>query len=79
MADRTCPSPVRVGSLLSAAVPGLAGQLVEVRIHNEWRSVMSSEFARHCQPGRLRNGTLEVIVDNSPWLQEVTLREAELR
>ncbi|MFQ5898275.1 MAG: DUF721 domain-containing protein [Candidatus Methylomirabilia bacterium] len=79
MTDRRRSGPARVGSLLSAAVPRLAGQLVEVRIRNEWRSVMGAEFARHCQPGRLRNGTLELIVDNSPWLQEVTLREAQLR
>jgi len=70
--------PTPVGNLLGAAVPTLRGRLFEVRIRREWRELVGAEIARRCQPVELRNGTLELIVDNSPWLHELSLREAEL-
>jgi len=71
-------APTPVGSLLATAVPKLKERLLEERIRREWRSLVGPEIARRCQPRELKNGTLEVIVDNSPWLQELALREAEL-
>ena len=71
--------PTPVGSLLRTAVPKLAERLLEVRIHREWRELVGPDMARRCQPGELRSGTLDLTVDNSPWLQELALREAELR
>jgi len=71
--------PTPVGSLLGSAVPKLAERLLEVRIRREWRQLVGRETARRCQPGELRNRTLELIADNSPWLQELALRESELR
>ena len=37
-----------------------------------------AEIARRSRPGELRAGVLTVLVDNSPWLQEVTLRSTEI-
>ncbi len=71
-------TPTSVGSLLGTAVPKLAERLLEERIRRDWRQLLGPEIARRCQPKELRNGTLRVTVDNSPWLQEVALREAEL-
>lgn len=70
--------PTPVGNLLGVAVPALAERLLEARIRREWRQLIGPEIARRCRPGELRNGALELIVDNSPWLHELVLREAEL-
>lgn len=70
------PSPVE--SLLGAAVPQFAERLLEARIRREWRDLVGHQIARRCLPGELRSGTLTLIVDNSPWLQELALREPEL-
>lgn len=71
-------TPTPVGSLLGSAVPPLAERLLEERIRREWRSLSGPEIARRCQPKELRSGTLEIVTDNSPWLQELALRESEL-
>ena len=36
------------------------------------RDIAGPEMARRSRPGELRAGALTVLVDNSPWLQEVT-------
>ena len=41
-------------------------------------SIAGPEIARRSRPGELRAGVLTVLVDNSPWLQEVTLRSTEI-
>jgi hypothetical protein len=71
--------PTPVGSLLTAVLPGLGERLLETRIRREWEDVMGAEIARRSEPRELSDGGLHVIVDNSPWLQELTLREPELR
>lgn len=71
-------APVRVGDVLAAAVPELGERMIEETIRKEWRLTAGAELARRSQPGELRAGTLTVLVDNSPWLQEMTLRSAEL-
>lgn len=70
--------PRRVGDLLTAAVPGLAERMVEGRIRSEWARAVGGELARRSQPGELRAGVLEVLADNSPWLQELHMRTDEL-
>jgi hypothetical protein len=69
---------VRVGTLLTAAVPALAERMLEEAIRREWTQSVGLEAARRSRPGALRRGTLEVSVDNSPWLQELTLRSAAI-
>lgn len=78
MRARARPSPRRVGSLLTAAVPALEERLRERRIHAQWGDAVGPEIARRARPGRLDRGVLEVRVDNSPWLAELSLRQQEL-
>jgi hypothetical protein len=59
-------------------MPGLAEHLVEQQIRREWRQLVGPDVARRCQPGALSGDCLQVIVDNSPWLQEMTLRTSEI-
>lgn len=71
-------SPRPVGDLLVTAIPQLAERLVEHRLRRAWPSVVGHEVARRAQPLALSGGCLHVVVDNSPWLHELTLRGAEL-
>lgn len=71
-------SPVRVGNLLTRAVPALAERLLEESIRREWAQTVGPDAARRSRPISLRQGTLQVSVDNSPWLQELTLRSAAI-
>src|SRR5438093_9397974 len=71
-------APSAVGEILPRAVPGLADYLVEQDIKREWRRLVGPDVARRCQPGALAGECLQVIVDNSPWLQEMTLRTPEV-
>lgn len=72
-------SPTPVGALLTTVLPGLAERLLELRIRREWEALMGQDLARRAQPLTLSQGVLHVAVSNSPWLQELTLREPELR
>lgn len=78
MGTRGGRSPVRVGNLLTKALPALAERLLEETIRREWTQTVGPEAARRSRPVALRQGTLEVSVDNSPWLQELTLRAAAI-
>ncbi|MBI4610814.1 MAG: DUF721 domain-containing protein [Candidatus Rokubacteria bacterium] len=78
MAEIGSRTPARVGAFLDVAFPTVAERLLEARIRREWPHLMGPDVSRRCQPGELRNRTLELTVDNSPWLQELALREADL-
>ncbi len=78
MTRRNVSTPTPVGQLLTAALPPLADRLLALAVRREWPSLMGPQIARRSQPGDLRGDTLTVVVDNSPWLQELTLREGEL-
>jgi hypothetical protein len=65
---------VRVGSLLTSAVPALAERMLEQTIRRQWADIVGPDAARRSRPAALRAGILEIAVDNSPWLQELTLR-----
>jgi len=78
MGTRGGRSPVRVGNLLTAAVPALAERMLEQSVRREWTETVGPEASRRTRPGALRQGTLEVSVDNSPWLQELTLRSSAI-
>lgn len=71
-------SPVRVRDVLVAAVPELRERLIEETIRQEWSQLAGPELGRRSRPGRLKAGILDVTVDNSPWLHEMTLRSGEL-
>ena len=71
-------APRRVADLVASAVPQISARLQETRIRSRWSTLVGREIARRTQPGRLEHGCLSITVDNSPWLQELTLRQAEL-
>ena len=78
MKGARAPSPQRVGELLTAAVPALSEKLVEETVRKEWARTVPADLGRRSEPGPLRRGVLEVRADNSPWLQELTMRRGEL-
>jgi hypothetical protein len=71
-------APRSLADVLTAAVPQLAERLPEYRIRRAWTTLVGPDVARHARPQSLTAGVLHVVVDNSPWLHELTLRTAEL-
>src|SRR5260370_9410818 len=71
------PSPVRVGDVLLAALPALQERLLAERIRLGWRAAVGADLSRRSRPGELKAGTLTIMVDNSPLLQELSMRSAE--
>ncbi len=67
-----------MAELLVSAVPELRERLVAETIRRGWAAVVGPEVARHARPQSVTGECLHVVVDNSPWLQELTLRAAEL-
>ena len=59
-------------------MPGLRERLVAERIRRTWSALVGPDVARHAWPQGVTNGCLHVVVDNSPWLHEMTLRAEEL-
>ena len=72
------PAPRTVGDLLPSALPQIVDRLVELRIRAQWASIVGPDVARRTRPESLTGGTLRVVVDNSPWLHELTLRASNL-
>jgi hypothetical protein len=72
------PAPRAVGDLLSSALPQLSDRLLALHIRRDWASIVGRDAARRTRPDAISGGTLRVVVDNSPWLHELTLRTAEL-
>src|SRR5215510_9862852 len=71
-------APRSVADLLVSAVPDLRDRLLEHRIRRAWPGVVGSDAAKRAQPKGFADGCLTVVVDNSPWLHELTLRSEEL-
>jgi|SRR5919108_1788626 hypothetical protein len=71
-------SPRAVGELLVSALPQLEDRLLVRRMRRTWSRLVGAEIARRTQPQTLVNGCLSIVVDNSPWLHELTLRGPEL-
>ena len=74
----TWQAPRPVADVLVSALPQLSDRLLEVRLRRSWQALVGPDTARRSQPQALVNGCLTVVVDNSPWLHELTLRAAEL-
>jgi hypothetical protein len=70
--------PRIVGELLVSAVPQLQDRLLVQRLRRAWSTLAGVDVARRSQPQALVNGCLYVVVDNSPWLHELTLRAPDL-
>lgn len=71
-------SPRVVGELLLTAVPQLEDRLLVERLRRDWAALVGPDAARRCRPQALVNGCLQVVVDNSPWLSELTLLTPDL-
>jgi hypothetical protein len=72
------PAPRAVGDLLLSALPQISDRLTHFRLRQAWGTIVGRDVARRSRPDSFVGGTLRVVVDNSPWLHEMTLREAEL-
>jgi hypothetical protein len=72
------PAPRAVGELLSSALPQISDRLLALRIRRMWPSIVGRDVARRARPDAWSGGTLRIVVDNSPWLHELTLRAGEL-
>ena len=70
--------PRAIGELLLGALPQLGDRLLVQRMRRTWSAVVGGDVARRAQPQALVNGCLTIVVDNSPWLHELTLRVEEL-
>src|SRR5262249_16102984 len=71
-------APRAISELIVNALPELRERLVEEGIRRSWPAVVGADGARRSRPQRLTNGLLEIAVDNSPWLHELTLRAPDL-
>ena len=71
-------APRAVADILAAAVPQIADRVPEYRVQKAWNTLVGADVARRTRPQSLVNGCLHVVVDNSPWLSELTLRAPEL-
>lgn len=67
-----------MADLLVTAVPELRERLAEHHVKRVWSALVGADVARRAQPRSLVDGCLTVVVDNSPWLHELTLRADEL-
>ena len=72
------PAPRAVGDLLLSALPQISDRLTDLRIRRAWASIVGADVARRARPDGFLDRTLRVVVDNSPWLHELTLRETEV-
>jgi len=61
-----------------SALPQLEDRLLVQRMRRAWVALVGPDMARRARPQALVNGCLQVVVDNSPWLHELTLRAPEL-
>jgi len=61
-----------------SAMPQLQDRLLVQKLRAEWPALVGHEVARRTQPQALANGCLQVTVDNSPWLHEMTLRAPDV-
>jgi hypothetical protein len=71
-------APRIVGELLVSAMPQLEDRLLVQRLRRAWPGLVGAAIACRARPEALVEGCLQVVVDNSPWLHEMTLRGPEL-
>ena len=55
-----------------------AGKTLESRIIDEWQIIMPENAAEHTKPITIRNKTLIIMVSNSAWLHQLTLKKDEI-
>jgi len=72
--------PRRIGEVLPELMArwGYARVQSAEALEAAWREAAGSMMARYTQPGALRRKTLEVVVANSPLMQELTFQKPAL-
>lgn len=65
--------PVRIGDLLGALLAKYGYADLESRkaLEAAWQGAADDKTRKHTRLGSLRRGTLEILVDNAPLLQEL--------
>jgi predicted nucleic acid-binding Zn ribbon protein len=73
-------TPRRLGTELDAVLEriGLARAVERHSVFREWEERVGAEIARAARPHRVDGDTLIVRVASSAWLNELSLRQAEL-
>lgn len=57
---------------------GLGMKLLEARLHQEWEGLVGAILAKHSSPGSIRYRKLNVIADNSIWLQQLVFLKPQI-
>lgn len=67
--------PARAGDLLAALGEnlGFSDKLRQYRAFQIWEAVVGPQIAAHAHPARIRDGVLEVKVDQPVWMQQLQL------
>jgi predicted nucleic acid-binding Zn ribbon protein len=68
------------GTLLSQFLQqsGLAGKLHTYEAFLVWDEVVGPQIAAHAKPARIRDGVLEVRVDQAVWMQQLQLMKPKI-
>jgi predicted nucleic acid-binding Zn ribbon protein len=70
--------PFREAVSLGDVLRGMAGRIAALegtpvaQLAQEWKQIVGEAVAAHSRPGRLQNGRLDVFVDSSVWLSELS-------
>ena len=72
--------PVAVSDLLGAIMRGTPTEkrLVEGRIWLVWDDAVGKTISSHAQPASFREGTLTLVVDSAPWMQQLNFLKRDL-
>jgi hypothetical protein len=68
------------GTLLSQFLQqsGLAGKLRAYESWRVWNDVVGPQIAAHAQPAKIRDGVLEIRVDQAVWMQQLQLMKPKI-
>lgn len=74
------PRASRAGSILQQVLgaQGMEQKLRQYRAWEVWEQVVGPQIARHARPLRLREGVLEVRVDQPIWMQQLRMMAPEI-
>jgi predicted nucleic acid-binding Zn ribbon protein len=72
------PQPVRAG--LDKLVRGLGGESVDTvgGVFGRWAEIVGDAVAAHTRPLSMRDGALQVAVDDPAWAPEIHFQEARI-
>lgn len=72
--------PAVAGALLEGLVQGLgiASRLQQYQAWQVWDAVVGPQVAVHARPARIRDGVLEVRVDQAVWMQQLQLLKPKI-